>query len=54
LIEVLKSRLGDLNIPVVYGMSFGHVKNKFILPVGIKAELDASKQTITLLEKPTT
>ncbi len=52
LAEVLKNRLGDLNIPVVYGMSFGHVKNKFILPVGIKAELDASKQTITLLEKP--
>lgn len=48
--EVLKNRLEDLNIPVVYGMSFGHVKNKFILPVGIKAELDSSKQTITLLE----
>ncbi len=52
LIEVLKNRLEDLNIPVVYGMSFGHVKNKFILPVGIKAELDASKQTIMILEKP--
>ncbi len=48
--EVLKNRLDDLNIPVVYGMSFGHVKNKFILPVGINAELDSSKQTITLLE----
>jgi muramoyltetrapeptide carboxypeptidase len=48
--EVLKERLGDLNIPVVYGMSFGHVKNKFTLPVGINAEMDASKQTITLLE----
>ena len=50
LIEVLKNRLGDLNIPVVYGMSFGHIKNKFSIPEGIKAELDASKQTITLLE----
>ena len=50
LIEVLKNRLGDLNIPVVYGMSFGHIKNKFTIPEGIKAELDASKQTITLLE----
>ncbi len=50
LIEVLKNRLGDLNIPVVYGMSFGHIKNKFIVPFGIKAELDASKQTLTLLE----
>jgi muramoyltetrapeptide carboxypeptidase len=50
LVEVLNNRLSDLNIPVVYGMSFGHLKNKFILPVGIKAELDSSRQTITLLE----
>jgi muramoyltetrapeptide carboxypeptidase len=50
LIEVLKNRLGDLNIPVVYGMSFGHIKDKFILPVGVRAELNSSKQTITLLE----
>jgi muramoyltetrapeptide carboxypeptidase len=54
LIEVLKNRLADLNIPVVYGMSFGHLKNKFMLPVGIKAELDSSKQTITLLETAVT
>ncbi len=48
--EVLKNRLADLNTPVVYGMSFGHVKNKFVLPAGLKAELDSSKQTITFLE----
>lgn len=48
--EVLKNRLDDLNIPVVYGMSFGHIKNKFTIPLGIRAEMDASKQTITLLE----
>ncbi len=48
--EVLKNRLADLNIPVVYGMSFGHVKNKFVLPAGLKAELDATRQTITFLE----
>jgi muramoyltetrapeptide carboxypeptidase len=51
-IEVLKDRLGDLSIPVVYGMSFGHVKDKFVLPFGIRAELDTSKQIITLLEQP--
>lgn len=48
--EVLNDRLGDLNIPVVYGMSFGHIKDKFILPFGITAELDSSNQTITLIE----
>ena len=51
LMEVLKDRLSRLKIPVVYGMSFGHVKDKFTIPFGALAELDASKQTFTLLEK---
>lgn len=50
LMEVLFDRLSNLNIPVNYGLSFGHIKNKFTLPVGIKAELDTINQTITLLE----
>ena len=49
--EVLKNRLGDLSIPVVYGMSFGHVKNKFVIPAGLRAELNSSEQTLTLLEE---
>lgn len=51
LMEVLKDRLGNLKIPVVYGMSFGHIKNKFTIPFGALAELDSDKQTFTLLEK---
>jgi len=51
LMEVLKDRLSGLKIPVVYGMSFGHVKDKFTIPFGALAELDADKQIFTLLEK---
>jgi muramoyltetrapeptide carboxypeptidase len=51
LMEVLQDRLSGLKIPVVYGMSFGHVKDKFTIPFGALAELDAGKQTFTLLEK---
>jgi muramoyltetrapeptide carboxypeptidase len=51
LLEVLKDRFGSLKIPVVYGMSFGHVKDKFTIPFGALAELNADKQTFTLLEK---
>lgn len=50
LMEVLFDRLSNLKIPVIYGLSFGHIKNKFTLPIGIKAELDTINQTITLLE----
>lgn len=51
LMDVLKDRLSKLKIPVVYGMSFGHVKDKFTIPFGLLAEFDADKQQITFLEK---
>jgi muramoyltetrapeptide carboxypeptidase len=51
--ETISDRLGDLNIPAVYGLSFGHVPNNFTLPIGILAELDTEKRTLTYLESPT-
>lgn len=50
LIDVLRDRLGDLGVPVVYGLSFGHVRDQFTLPVGIEAELDTGGATVTFLE----
>jgi muramoyltetrapeptide carboxypeptidase len=50
LIEVLKDRLEHLKIPVIYGLSFGHVIDKFTLPFGVKAELNTFNQSITLSE----
>jgi muramoyltetrapeptide carboxypeptidase len=52
LMEVLKDRLGSLKIPVIYGMSFGHIKNKFTIPFGLQAELDTDEQTFSLEESP--
>ncbi len=48
--EVLFDRLFDLGIPVVYGLSFGHITNKFTLPTGVNARLDVAEQTLSLLE----
>lgn len=48
--DVIKDRLGDLGVPVVYGLSFGHIRDQCTLPVGIEAELDATAATLTLLE----
>ncbi len=50
LIEVVKDRLGDLGIPVIYGLSFGHIRDQFTLPVGIEAELDTENAALTFLE----
>lgn len=51
--EVLLDRLYHLNIPVIYGLSFGHVENKLVLPYGCRAELNTSPATLTLLEPAT-
>lgn len=50
LIGVFKERLGDLGIPVIYGLSFGHIRDNFTLPLGIDAEMNTADSTITLLE----
>lgn len=54
LMEVLIDRISGLGIPVVYGLSFGHVKDKFTIPFGIKAELDANNFKLKLLEAAVT
>ncbi|MEK7724460.1 MAG: LD-carboxypeptidase [Acidobacteriota bacterium] len=49
-IDVIKDRLGDLGIPVIYGLSFGHIREQFTLPIGIEAEFDTESATVTFLE----
>ncbi len=48
--ECLHDRLDHLGIPVMYGLSFGHIKNQCTLPYGIEAELNTADKSITLLE----
>jgi muramoyltetrapeptide carboxypeptidase len=50
LMEVLQDRLGKLRIPVIYGLSFGHIADKFTLPFGVKAELNSETKQLKLLE----
>ncbi len=49
--QIFNDIFGNLNVPVIYGLSFGHIENKFTLPFGVKAKLDTYKRTLTLLEK---
>jgi muramoyltetrapeptide carboxypeptidase len=44
--SVLRERLGDLGIPVVYGMRFGHGDDQITLPLGAMASLEATKQGV--------
>ena len=47
---VIDNHFAALNIPSVYGYSFGHIAQQFTLPVGVRARLDTRDQTLTLLE----
>lgn len=48
--DVFDDYFKGLNIPVFSGSLFGHTKLKFTLPVGLDAEMDADKGTLTLLQ----
>jgi len=48
--DVLTEHLGPLNVPVYAGAMIGHIADKFTIPIGINAEIDAHKGTIRLLE----
>lgn len=49
--QVIRDLLLPLEIPVSYGLTFGHIDHMITLPVGILAGLDADRNQLTLLEK---
>jgi muramoyltetrapeptide carboxypeptidase len=48
--EVLRDRLGDLGIPVVSGLPFGHEAPNAALPVGVKVTLDGEQGILDVTE----
>lgn len=50
LLEVLTDRLADLQVPILYGFPCGHTAYRATLPLGVRARLDASAGSLTILE----
>ncbi len=48
--DVFDDYFKPLNVPVFSGSMFGHVRPKFTLPLGLDAEIDADRGSITLLQ----
>jgi muramoyltetrapeptide carboxypeptidase len=48
--EVLAQHFTPLGVPAFQGALFGHVENQFSIPVGVRAEIDATAGTIRMLE----
>lgn len=45
---LMLDRLGDLGVPVLADLGFGHVDASPTVPLGVTAELDATAGTLTL------
>lgn len=52
IVSVVKGEFANGKIPIVTNMDFGHTDPQFILPLGIKAEINVSKKTFRLTESP--
>ncbi|MDE2368539.1 MAG: LD-carboxypeptidase [Burkholderiales bacterium] len=48
--EIFDDYFKGLGIPVYAGASFGHIKRKFTLPIGLDVEIDADAGTLRYLE----
>jgi muramoyltetrapeptide carboxypeptidase len=48
--QVFEQHFSTFNKPVFYGAQIGHVRDKFTLPIGVIASMNASSGTITLVE----
>jgi muramoyltetrapeptide carboxypeptidase len=48
--EVLDQHIAPLEIPAFYGSMIGHIRDKFTIPLGVEAQIDAEAGTIELLE----
>jgi muramoyltetrapeptide carboxypeptidase len=48
--EVFDDYFKDLNVPVLRGAQFGHIKYKWTLPIGLPVEMDAQAGTLQLLQ----
>lgn len=51
--DVLDARLGDLGVPVLYGLPLGHGAEMVTIPLGVQATLDADARTLTIDEPAT-
>jgi len=50
IVGVVAGEFGRPNLPIVAGLPFGHTDPQWVLPLGVRAELDADRGTLRLVE----
>lgn len=51
--ETLAELLEPLDVPILAGLPFGHERENWTLPVGVRARLDAGAASLEILEPST-
>lgn len=51
ILKVVRNEFGNKDIPIISNMDFGHTDPQWIMPMGIKAEIDCNKKEFKLVEK---
>jgi muramoyltetrapeptide carboxypeptidase LdcA involved in peptidoglycan recycling len=54
IISVVAIEFGRSDLPIVANLDFGHTDPQWIMPLGVKAEIDCQKHRLRLLESPVT
>ena len=49
--EVINDYINNLDIPVISNFAYGHGAVKLTLPIGVKARIDTSQNSISIIEK---
>lgn len=52
--NTIGNECGLKDLPVLYGLNFGHILSSFILPYGAKAEINCEAKTFSILESGVT
>jgi len=48
--EVIVDLTGDLDVPIIMGLSYGHVDRKLTLPIGVEVAIDTEGPRIEIVE----
>ena len=51
--RVVGREAGRPDLPILYNVNIGHAEPIGVLPIGVRARLDADNKTLTLLESAT-
>lgn len=49
--QIFQDYFGNLKIPIISNLSYGHIPQKLTLPVGAKVRIDSKRKTITIVER---